>query len=99
MVIFTLNILTDSQKVLAALADIAKSKPQTILDITFPVFLAELPDSVVSEKLDASLRQKKGYKTILAALSQISSERVIFEVLLRRLFSKLDIALSCTFTM
>ena len=86
--------LTFSRKVLSALADLAKTKPQLILDITFPAFLAELPDSESVERRDASLRQRKGYKAILAALAQISSERVIFEVLLRRLFSKLDIVLS-----
>jgi DNA repair/transcription protein MET18/MMS19 len=80
--------------VLFALADLAKSKPQLILDIAFPAFLAELPDSEVSEKRDASIRQRKGYKEILASLAQISSERVIFEVLLRRLFSKLEVVLS-----
>jgi DNA repair/transcription protein MET18/MMS19 len=82
--------------VLSALADLAKSKPQLILDIAFPAFLAELPDSEVSEKRDASIRQRKGYKEILASLAQISSERVIFEVLLRRLFSKLEVVLSST---
>jgi DNA repair/transcription protein MET18/MMS19 len=92
----SLFLLTCSRQVLSALADLAKTKPQLILDITFPAFLAELPDSETSEKRDASIRQKKGYKTILSALSQISSERVIFEVLLRRLFSKLDILLSRT---
>ena len=77
------------------LADLAKTKPQLILDITFPAFLAELPDSGDTvEKRDASMRQRKGYKTILAAFAQISSEREIFQVLLRRLFSKLDIVLS-----
>lgn len=80
---------------MSALADIAKTKPQLILDITFPAFLAELPDSSdIVEKRDASMRPRKGYKMILAALAQISSEQEIFQVLLRRLFSKLDIVLS-----
>jgi DNA repair/transcription protein MET18/MMS19 len=80
---------------LSALADLAKTKPQLILDITFPTFLAELPDSGdMVEKRDASMRQRKGYKEILAAFVHISSEREIFQVLLRRLFSKLDIVLS-----
>lgn len=83
-----------SRNVLNALADLAKTKAQLILDITFPAFLAELPDSETPENRGVSIRQKKGYKTILAALAQISSERPIFEVLLRRLFSKLDIVLS-----
>jgi len=79
------------------LAELAKTKPQLILDISFPAFLAELPDSESVEKREGSVRQRKGYKTILAGLAQISSERVIFEVLLRRLFSKLDIVLSSTY--
>ena len=82
---------------LSALADVARTKPQLILDITLPAFLAELPDSETVEIRDASIRQRKGYKTILAALAQISSEREIFQVLLRRLFSKLDIVLSSIF--
>jgi DNA repair/transcription protein MET18/MMS19 len=67
-----------------------------ILDITFPAFLAELPDSETVERLDASIKVRKGYKEILAALAQVSTERAIFEALLRRLFSKLDIVLSST---
>jgi DNA repair/transcription protein MET18/MMS19 len=79
------------------MADLAKTKPQLILDIAFPAFLAELPDSEVSEKRDASIRQRKSYKAVLAALAQFSSERAIFEVLLRRLFSKLEVVLSSNF--
>jgi DNA repair/transcription protein MET18/MMS19 len=79
---------------LIVLSELAKSKPQLILDITFPSFLAELPDSDVIEKRDASIRQRKSYKSILSALAQISCQREIFQVLLRRLFSKLDIVLS-----
>lgn len=88
------TLITESRKVLSAIADLAKTKPQLILDIAFPAFLAELPDSEISEKRDASIRQRKSYKAILAALAQFSSERAIFEVLLRRLFSKLDVVLS-----
>jgi DNA repair/transcription protein MET18/MMS19 len=93
--LFTMRLIV-SRKVLSALAEVAKTKPQLILDIAFPVFLAELPDSEGGEKREITLRQRKGYKAILAALAQISSERVIFEVLLRRLFSKLDVVMSCT---
>jgi DNA repair/transcription protein MET18/MMS19 len=80
--------------VLEALAEVAKIKPQLILDITFPAFLAELPDTETGERRDASMKVRKGYKEILAAFAQVSTERAIFEVLLRRLFSKLDIVLS-----
>ena len=86
--------LMGSRKVLYALAEVAKTKPQLILDITFPAFLAELPDSEPGEKRENNLRLRKSYKTILSALAQISSERVVFEVLLRRLFSKLDVVTS-----
>jgi DNA repair/transcription protein MET18/MMS19 len=85
-----------SRKVLEALAEVANIKPQLILDITFPAFLAELPDTETGERRDASMKVRKGYKEILAAFAQVSTERAIFEVLLRRLFSKLDIVLSST---
>src|SRR5271155_599805 len=88
--------LTFSRKVLDVLAEVATKKPQLILDIAFPVFLAELPDSETSETRDL-VRKRKSYQAVLEALAQISSERVIFEVLLRRLFSKLDIILSSIF--
>jgi RNAPII transcription regulator C-terminal len=88
--------LTTSAKVLSALAEIAKTKPQLILDITFPAFLAELPDSESEDKNETTLRKKKSYKAILAALSQISADRVVFEVLLRRLFNKIDVVMSST---
>ena len=86
--------LIASGKVLSALAEIARTKPQLILDITFPAFLAELPDSESESQKETTLRKKKSYKTILSALAQISSDRVIFEVLLRRLFSKIDVVMS-----
>ena len=89
--------LTASRKVLSALADVAKTKPQLILDITFPAFLAELPDTEGGERRENNLRQRRSYKAILAALAQISTERVVFEVLLRRLFSKLDVVMSSSF--
>ena len=40
------------------------------------------------------MKVRKGYKEILAALAEVSSERAIFDVLLRRLFNKLDVVLS-----
>lgn len=86
--------LIASVKVLSALAEIARTKPQLILDITFPAFLAELPDSESENQKETTLRKRKSYKTILSALAQISSDRVIFEVLLRRLFNKIDVVMS-----
>ncbi|KAJ5114468.1 hypothetical protein NUU61_000227 [Penicillium alfredii] len=70
---------------IAALAEISKHKPRLIVDITFPAFVATLPDK--DEGLDSS------YLSTLETLAQISVERDIFETLFRRLFSKLSILL------
>ncbi|OAX79958.1 hypothetical protein ACJ72_05717, partial [Emergomyces africanus] len=68
-----------------ALAGISKHKPQLIMDIAFPAFMATLPDS------------DKGadpvYLTTLESLAQISVEKDIFETLVRRLLNKLEFVL------
>ncbi|KAJ5140797.1 Armadillo-like helical [Penicillium atrosanguineum] len=73
------------KEAIAALAEISKHKPRLIMDITFPAFVATLPD------------EDDGTNTIylstLDTLAQISVERDIFETLFRRLFSKLSILL------
>ncbi|KAI9819508.1 MAG: hypothetical protein M1827_006956 [Pycnora praestabilis] len=68
-----------------ALVEISKFKPYLIMDITFPAFMAKLPDS-----------DKEGnnqYITTLEGLAQLSVERDIFLILLRRLLNKLDVVL------
>jgi DNA repair/transcription protein MET18/MMS19 len=73
------------KEAIAALAEISKHKPRLIMDITFPAFVATLPEE--DEGSEAL------YLPTLETLAQISVERDIFETLFRRLFSKLSILL------
>ena len=73
------------KEAIAALAEISKHKPRIIMDITFPAFVATLPDE------DDGTNST--YLSTLDTLAQISVERDIFETLFRRLFSKLSILL------
>lgn len=68
-----------------ALAEISKIKPNLILSITFPAFMAKLPDHSPSDQTD--------YLVILEGLARLSVERTISETLIRRLLSKLDLIL------
>ncbi|PYH41208.1 MET18/MMS19 family protein [Aspergillus saccharolyticus JOP 1030-1] len=73
------------KEAITALTEISKHKPRLILDITFPAFVATLPDSI--EEAD------KGYMKTLDVLAKISVEKDIFETLVRRLLSKLNVLL------
>ncbi|KAL2009561.1 hypothetical protein VTN00DRAFT_5368 [Thermoascus crustaceus] len=73
------------KEAIKALAEISKYKPRLIMDITFPAFVATLPDYGDEEKPE--------YLNTLETLAQISVEKDIFETLVRRLLSKLDILL------
>lgn len=73
------------KEAISGLAEISKYKPQLIMDITFPAFVTTLPDSDVGEG--------STYLATLESLAQISVEKDIFETLVRRLLSKLDILL------
>lgn len=69
------------------LAEISKQRPRLIMDITFPAFMAQLPDT------DAEAEVRGNYHTTLEALAEISIEKQLFETLVRRLLNKLDILL------
>ncbi|KAE8351996.1 ARM repeat-containing protein [Aspergillus coremiiformis] len=73
------------KEAIAALTEISKHKPRLIMDITFPAFVATLPDSDDGTN--------SNYLTTLESLAQISVEKDIFETLVRRLLSKLNILL------
>ncbi|KAE8148417.1 ARM repeat-containing protein [Aspergillus avenaceus] len=73
------------KEAISALAEISKHKPKLIMDITFPAFVATLPD------FDDGTGSK--YLTTLEILAQISVEKDIFDTLVRRLLSKLNILL------
>ncbi|RJE19676.1 DNA repair transcription protein, partial [Aspergillus sclerotialis] len=70
---------------IAALAEISKYQPRLIMDITFPAFIATLPDFDDGSKPE--------YLTTLENLAQISVEKDIFETLVRRLLTKVTILL------
>ncbi|KAL4902630.1 hypothetical protein BDW74DRAFT_180732 [Aspergillus multicolor] len=73
------------KEAITALAEISKHQPRLIMDITFPAFVATLPDS--DEGTDTS------YLPTLETLAQISVEKAIFETLVRRLLTKLTLLL------
>ncbi|KAL4916665.1 RNAPII transcription regulator C-terminal-domain-containing protein [Aspergillus aurantiobrunneus] len=73
------------KEAIAALAEISKHQPRLIMDITFPAFVATLPDS--DDGTDTS------YLPTLETLAQISVEKAIFETLVRRLLTKLSLLL------
>ena len=67
------------------LVQISKSKPALIMNITFPAFMARLPDSSPAESRD--------YVVTLEGLARISTERGTSDTLIRRLLNKLDVVL------
>ena len=73
------------KEAIGALAEISKHKPRLIMDITFPEFVATLPDSTDGKGTE--------YIATLETLAQISVEKDIFETLVRRLLSKLTFLL------
>ena len=68
-----------------ALVEISKVKPHLIMDITFPAFMARLPDSSPDEKIE--------YLITLEGLAQLSVEKSISDTLVRRLLNRLDVVL------
>ena len=68
-----------------ALVEISKMKPGLIMDVTFPAFMARLPDAYRGED--------RGYFVTLEGLARISVEKTTSDTLVRRLFSRLDIVL------
>ncbi|KAL4883714.1 RNAPII transcription regulator C-terminal-domain-containing protein [Aspergillus karnatakaensis] len=73
------------KEAIAALAEISKHQPRLIMDITFPAFVATLPDADDGEE--------SSYLPTLETLAQISVEKAIFETLVRRLLTKLSLPL------
>ena len=72
-------------EVIKALVQLSKIKPHLIMDITFPAFMARLPDSSVTAKGD--------YLLTLEGLAQLGIEKSISDTLTRRLLNKLDVVL------
>ncbi|KIV77463.1 hypothetical protein PV11_09256 [Exophiala sideris] len=71
------------RKAMSALAEISQFKPSLISNITFPAFMARLPDA----EEDA---QSGNYRPVLEGLAEISIEKEPLATLMRRLLNKLD---------
>ena len=69
------------------LAGISADKPRPIMEITFPAFLARLPDT------GAEADDSTTYQITLEGLAEISVEREVSETLVRRLLNKIDVLL------
>lgn len=68
-----------------ALVEISRIKPDLVMNITFPAFMAKLPDSNIP--LESKIL------VTLEGLAQLSVERGLAQTLIRRLLSKLDLVL------
>lgn len=73
------------KEAIQALVELSKIKPNLIMDITFPAFMAKLPDSSPSDDL--------GYLITLEGLAKLSVEKYVADTLIRRLLNRLDIVL------
>jgi DNA repair/transcription protein MET18/MMS19 len=74
--------------VMESLAQISKHKPKLIMDITFPAFMAQLPDT------DSEAETRGDYQKTLEGLAEISVEKEVSDTLVRRLLNKLDVLLN-----
>ena len=68
-----------------ALIELSRIKPNLIMDITFPAFMAKLPDS--------SSSHEQHYLATLEGLAQLSVEKYVADTLIRRLLNKLEVVL------
>lgn len=73
------------REAIQALVELSRIKPNLIMDITFPAFMAKLPDSSPSDDQD--------YLITLEGLAKLSVERYVADTLIRRLLNRLDIVL------
>ena len=73
------------REAIQALVELSKIKPNLIMDITFPAFMAKLPDSSPSDD--------RNYLMTLEGLAQLSVERYVADTLIRRLLNRLDVVL------
>lgn len=73
------------REAIQALVELSRIKPNLIMNITFPEFMAKLPDSIASDDRD--------YHTTLEGLAQLSVEKYVADTLIRRLLNRLDVVL------
>ncbi|OAL35485.1 hypothetical protein AYO20_05335 [Fonsecaea nubica] len=75
------------RKAMTALAEISQFKPSLISNISFPAFMARLPDSEEGART-------ADFSSVLEGLAEISLEKELLGTLMRRLLNKLDILFS-----
>ena len=73
------------REAIQALVEISKFKPNLIMEITLPAFMARLPESCISDD--------RGHLVILEGLAQLSKDSFVSDTLVRRLLNKLDVVL------
>ncbi len=73
------------KEAIQALVQLSRIKPNLIMDITFPAFMAKLPDSSPSHD--------QNYLLTLEGLAQLSVEKYVADTLVRRLLNRLDVVL------
>ena len=73
------------REAIRALVELSRIKPNLIMDITFPAFMARLPDS--------SPEHDRDYLITLEGLAQLSAESYVANTLIRRLLNRLDVVL------
>ncbi|KAK9454188.1 Dos2-interacting transcription regulator of RNA-Pol-II-domain-containing protein [Dipodascopsis uninucleata] len=88
-------ILTDNnnflcEAALSSLKDLGRAKPDLILNIVFPAFLAQLPESDIKQTVTMHGGNKKHYRIVLAALADLCVNRGVFDTLTVRLLNRLQ---------
>ena len=73
------------KEAIGAIVEISRIKPNLIMNITFPAFIARLPDSDPEDHRD--------YLITLEALAQLSVDKFVSDTLIRRLLNRLDVVL------
>ena len=73
------------REAIQALVGVSRIRPHLVMDITFPAFMARLPDLSPPGNTD--------YLITLEGLAQLSVEKAISDTLIRRLLSQLDVVL------
>ena len=77
---------TLKKEAIKALVEVARIKPHLIMNITFPAFMARLPDHSSVDPHD--------YLITLEGLAQLSVDKFVADTLMRRLLNRLDAVLS-----
>ena len=73
------------REAISALVELSRIKPNLIMDVTFPAFMAKLPEAIPSDNRD--------YIITLEGLAQLSVEKFVSDTLIRRLLNRLDVVL------